>query len=72
MNIALKRLAHPLFDNIVMEILILESNPKIKIIAQTAYANFDEKEKALIMGCVDYISKTIKEDNLVKIVQKNL
>ncbi len=51
---------------------ILKSNPDIKIIAQTAYANFEEKDKALSMGCIDYISKPTKENSLIKIIQKNL
>ncbi len=51
---------------------ILESNPNIKIIAQTAYANFEEKDKALKMGCVDYISKPTKRENLINVVQRNI
>ena len=50
---------------------ILELNPKMKIIAQTAYANIEEKEKAKNMGCIDYISKPINKDHLIEIIQKH-
>jgi signal transduction histidine kinase/CheY-like chemotaxis protein/PAS domain-containing protein len=38
---------------------IRESNPSIPIIAQTAYAMVEEKDKYLAVGCNDYISKPI-------------
>ena len=56
----------------VVKPLILEFTPKIKIIAQTAYASTDEKSNALKVGCADYISKPTKGDELIRIVQKNL
>ncbi len=52
--------------------IILESNPEIKIIAQTAFANIDEKDRALKMGCVAYISKPIHKHDLIELIQKNL
>lgn len=49
---------------------ILDMYPKIPIIAQTAYAFNDEKEKILEAGCVDYITKPINADKLYKTIQK--
>jgi PAS domain S-box-containing protein len=46
--------------------------PEIKIIAQTAYASFDERQKALDAGCNDYISKPAKRNMLLTIVNKYL
>jgi CheY-like chemotaxis protein len=46
--------------------------PKLKIIAQTAYAAYDEKQKALDAGCNDYISKPTKQSDLLKILNKYL
>jgi PAS domain S-box-containing protein len=51
---------------------ILSLKPNQKIIAQTAYAANDDKRKALEAGCIDYISKPIKQDLLLSIIQKHL
>ena len=50
--------------------VILQSKPDMKIIAQTAYAAIDEREKALQNGCIDYISKPTKRDRILSIVNK--
>jgi len=39
-------------------------NPKIPIIAQTAYAMEGEKEKSILFGCDDFITKPINADLL--------
>jgi CheY-like chemotaxis protein len=52
---------------------IRESNTRIPIIAQTAYAMVDDKDKILAVGCNDYIIKPIMEDVLlskIKIIFK--
>jgi CheY-like chemotaxis protein len=51
---------------------ILQFKPNIKIIAQTAYAANDEREKALQNGCVDYISKPTKRHLLLSLIKKHL
>ncbi|MCF8303894.1 MAG: PAS domain S-box protein [Bacteroidales bacterium] len=51
---------------------IKEICPNIPIIAQTAYAMSGDREKALEEGCDDYISKPIKKDHLMMILQKHL
>jgi hypothetical protein len=45
-------------------------NKKIVIIAQTAYAQTGDKEKAIDAGCNDYISKPIKKDELLALIKK--
>lgn len=45
-------------------------NPELPIVAQTAYAFFADKQKALDSGFIDYISKPIKKEKLIEIVNK--
>jgi len=52
--------------------LILKNNPDIKIIAQTAYAANVEHQNAIDAGCVDYISKPTKQEQLLKMMNKYL
>lgn len=47
-------------------------NPMVPIIAQTAYAAESDKQKALQVGCIDYISKPIFRDKLIGMLQKHL
>jgi PAS domain S-box-containing protein len=51
---------------------IFEHKPHLKIIAQTAYASTDEKQKALKAGCNDYISKPINRDLLLAMLNKHI
>ena len=50
--------------------IIKTENPDIPIIAQTAFAMSDDREKALEAGCDDYLAKPIKSKDLLKIVEK--
>lgn len=49
---------------------IREYNKKVIIIAQTAFGLSGDKEKSIAAGCNDYISKPIKKDELLALVQK--
>lgn len=51
---------------------ILKSFPEMKIIAQTAYASGDDREKAIASGCVEYISKPIKKFLFLGLLEKFL
>ena len=43
-------------------------NGKVKIIAQTAFAQSGEREKAIETGCDDYLAKPINKDQLVNAI----
>lgn len=43
----------------------------IHIIAQTAYALSDERERAISSGCDDYIAKPFKREQLLEIISKH-
>ena len=51
---------------------IKKIRPELPIIAQTAFAIAGDKEKALSIGCDDYISKPIKKDKLMGLIMKYL
>jgi CheY-like chemotaxis protein len=46
--------------------------PDLPIIAQTAYAMQEDKEKTLKAGCIDYLSKPIKKGVLISMLNKYL
>ncbi len=47
-------------------------NRDIPVIAQTAYAFYDDEQKAFDAGCIDYIVKPIKQEELLSIIGKYL
>jgi len=49
---------------------IRQFNTDVVIIAQTAFALSGDKEKTLEAGCNDYISKPIRKDELMQLMQK--
>jgi CheY-like chemotaxis protein len=51
---------------------IREFNKNVIIIAQTAFALTGDKEKSIAAGCNDYITKPIKKDILMSLIQKHL
>lgn len=51
---------------------IRKFNKDLLIIAQTAYAMFGDKEKALEAGCNDYISKPINKKLLLELINKSI
>lgn len=52
--------------------MIKDKRPDIRIIAQTAYAGMEDKEKCFQAGCDDYISKPIKRNLLMDKVYEHL
>jgi len=62
----------PIMDGLTAVKKIRTFMPEIPIIAQTAYAMPDDREKALAEGCNDFISKPYKKENLLQIIQKHI
>ena len=59
-DLVLMDILMPEMDGIQATKLIRDFNPKIPIIAQTAYAIENEKEKCIEAGCNDHIAKPIE------------
>lgn len=49
---------------------IKEINADVPIIAQTAFAQVDDKEKALAAGCDDFVTKPLDIKTLVEVISK--
>lgn len=49
---------------------IRETNKEVVIIAQTAYALKNDREKTLAAGCNDYIAKPVDKDELIALIKK--
>ena len=47
-------------------------NKNVPVIAQTAYAMSEEKEKSRLAGCDDYIAKPINYSDLLKVIHKHV
>jgi PAS domain S-box-containing protein len=69
-DLILMDLKMPLIDGYEATQRIREFNNDVIIIAQTAYAMDNDKEKSIQSGCNDYIAKPIKMKELVKIMKK--
>ncbi|MGQ1786885.1 MULTISPECIES: hybrid sensor histidine kinase/response regulator [unclassified Saccharicrinis] len=49
---------------------IKKQNPNVPVIAQTAYAMSEEREKSIVAGCDDYIAKPIGYEDLLSTINK--
>jgi len=72
MDIVLMDIKMPGIDGFEATQEIKKINPKLPVIAQTAFAMVSDREKALERGCDDYISKPIHKDNLLQLMIKYL
>ena len=52
--------------------ILKDKYPQLTIVAQTAFAMSDDREKALDAGCDDYLAKPIKSKDLLSMVGKYL
>jgi len=62
----------PIMNGFEATKLIKEFRPDLPIVAQTAYSTSDEKKRAFLVGCDDFISKPISEETLNGIINKYL
>lgn len=60
----------PVMDGIEATKQIKAIRPDLPIIAQTAYAFREERERILSIGCNDYLSKPIEKNKLLNLIKK--
>lgn len=73
---------HQNFDLILMDLqmpelngyeatrIIKGLNPQVPVIAQTAFAMSEDRDKAMEAGCDDYLAKPIRSKDLLNLVEK--
>ncbi|HEX2395632.1 MAG TPA: ATP-binding protein, partial [Bacteroidales bacterium] len=62
----------PDMDGYTVTQLMKKHDPYLRIIAQTAYAANEDRERAIEVGCSDFISKPIKREVLLSMIDKQL
>jgi len=71
-DLILMDISMPKLDGLSAAIAIKKFRDKLPIIAVTAFAKAEEKEKFLNSGCDDYIAKPIGEEELMEAISKQL
>jgi len=69
-NLILMDIKMPLMNGIEATRFIKLKKPLVPVIAQTAYAQTEEKERVLEAGCDDYIAKPIEKGRLMEMIDK--
>jgi CheY-like chemotaxis protein len=62
----------PVMNGLIATQEIRKTYPDIIIIAQTAYANEEDKHLCIAAGCNDYVSKPIDKNQLLNTIRKYL
>jgi PAS domain S-box-containing protein len=62
----------PILNGYETTLQIRQFNSDVKIIAQSAFTFDGDREKALHAGCDDYISKPIRKEDLIIMIEKHL
>lgn len=71
-NVILMDIQLPFMNGLEATKLIKERDASTPIIAQTAYAMSQDRQKAINAGCDDYIAKPMKRKDLVDLIVKHI
>jgi PAS domain S-box-containing protein len=71
-DLVLMDIKMPVMDGLEATRLIKKIRPGLPVIAQTAFASFNDNENALRAGCDDYITKPIDRHQFLEMVRKYL
>jgi PAS domain S-box-containing protein len=72
LDLVLMDIQLPKMDGYEATRIIKKDHPNLPIIAQTAYANYNDVVKSLDAGCNDFIAKPIKMKKLLAMIDKYL
>ena len=72
MDLVLMDLQMPEMNGYEATQILKKKYPELPVVAQTAFAMSDDREKALDAGCDDYLAKPIKSKDLLIIAEKYL
>ena len=72
MDLVLMDLQMPEMNGYEATQILKQKYPDLPVVAQTAFAMSDDREKALDAGCDDYLAKPIKSKDLLSIAEKYL
>jgi len=72
MDLVLMDLQMPEMNGYEATQILKKKYPTLPVVAQTAFAMSDDREKALAVGCDDYLAKPIKSKDLLNITEKFL
>ena len=72
MDLVLMDLQMPEMNGYEATQILKKKYPDLPVVAQTAFAMSDDREKALDAGCDDYLAKPIKSKDLLNIAEKYL
>jgi PAS domain S-box-containing protein len=70
-SLVLMDMKMPVLDGYQATAKILEFRKNLPIVALTAFAFADDREKALACGCIDYLSKPVKKELLLESIKKH-
>jgi len=70
MDLVLMDLQMPEMNGYEATQILKRKYPNLPVVAQTAFAMSDDREKALDAGCDDYLAKPIKSKDLLSVVGK--
>jgi PAS domain S-box-containing protein len=70
-NIVLMDIKMPLMNGYDALNIIKTFRPELPVVALTAYAMVEDREKALEQGCVAYLSKPVKQKDLMDIISRH-
>jgi len=69
-DVVLMDLQMPVIDGLKATYEIKKQRPELPVIAQTAFAMQDDREKALAAGCDEFVTKPIRMNELINCINR--